>query len=122
MLITNSVTVVDAFVCTVVVELDEYLLILNQGRYLVQWRGERVYYLWFEDGNPPFKTICIQSWKTGWNFMQKRGGGLSLEATVYPLLVGPEFCFVKSDNSMSVVDSDLGIYLFYFYFILIIAS
>lgn len=87
---------------SVVVELDKYLLILNQERYLVLWRRERVYYLWFEDGNPPFKTICIQSWKTGWNFMQKGGEG-SL------LLVGPEFCFVKSDNSMSVGDDDLGI-------------
>lgn len=94
---------------SVVVELEEYLLILNQGGYLVLWRRERAYYLWFEDGNPSFKTICIQSWKTGWNFMPKRGGGsLSLEATVYPL-VDPKFCFVKSVNSMSVGDGDLGI-------------
>lgn len=57
----------------------------------------------------------IQSWKTGWNFYAEGGGGgsLSLESTVYPL-VGPEFCFGKSDNSMSVGDDDLGIYLFYF--------
>lgn len=42
-------------------------------------------------------------------FYAERGGGsLRLEATVYPL-VGPEFCFVKSDNTMSVGDGDLGI-------------
>lgn len=46
----------------------------------------------------------------------RKGGGESQSRSygiVYPL-VGPEFCFIKSDNSMSVGDGDLGIYLFYF--------
>lgn len=80
---------------SVVVELDEYLLILNQGRYLVVWRGERVYYLWFEDGNPPFKTICIQSRKTGWNFMQKGGGGSQSRSYGIPALGGSGVPFRK---------------------------